>query len=198
MIAGYRVPDLVRWFHELGGQLIHVVPVSVPEGSDLDVWFSDGYEDMLEGFREAVRMTFQAMDEGRPLRFGMAQEAMQLLRRARTESKHYCNAGVTTLTVAANGEIYPCFMFINKRGFLMGHVGEEHHLSAFARKPEHGTDFGCPGREFMMSGQIRPFQRDDALKRAVVDELLKCLDERLTRAEAELGIVRTSIDQQSA
>lgn len=189
MVAGYRVPDLVKWFHELGGQLIHIVPVSVPEGSELDVWFSDGFEDMVEGFREAVRMTFQAMDEGRSLRFGMAQEAMQLLRRAQTESKHYCNAGVTTLTVAANGEIYPCFMFINKRGFVMGHVGKEHRLGAFARNPEHGTDFGCPGREFMMSGQIRPFQRDDVLKRTVVDELLNCLDERLAKAEAELGIV---------
>jgi uncharacterized protein len=188
ILAGYRVPDLVTWFHERGGQLIHIVPVSVPEGSDLDVWFTDGFDDMVEGFREAVRMTFHALDEGRPLRFGMVQEAMQLLRRDRHESKHYCNAGVTTLTVAANGEVYPCFMFINKHGFVMGRVGEGHHLGAFARRPEHGTDYGCPGREFMMSGQIRPFHRDDALKRAVLDEVLTCLDERLTRVEAELGV----------
>lgn len=186
--AGYRVPDLVNWFHELGGQLIHIVPVSVPEGSDLDVWHSEGFDDMVNGFREAVRMTFLALDEGRKLRFGMAQEAMQLLRKSKSKPKHYCNAGVTTLTVAANGEIYPCFMFINKKGFVMGHVGDTHQIGGFARDPAHGTDFGCPGREFMMSGQIKPFQQDDVLKRAVVDELLACLDERLTKAETELGI----------
>lgn len=188
MLAGYRVPDLVRWFHERGAQLIHVVPVSVPEGSDLDVWFSEGYEDMLAGFREAVRMTFEAVDTGSPLRFGMVQEAMQLLRRGQAESKHYCNAGVTTLTVAANGEIYPCFMFINKQGFVMGNVGGTHELGAFRRNDLHGADFGCPGREFMMSGEIRPFQRDDLLKKAVVEELLACLDERLRIAEAQLGL----------
>jgi len=188
MLAGYRVPDLVKWFHELGGQLIHIVPVSVPEGSPLDVWFAEDFDEMIDGFREAVRMTFRAIDEGRSLRFGMVQEAMQLLRRGKTESPHYCNAGVTTLTVAANGEVYPCFMFINKKGFVMGDVKVGHELGAFARDPAHGVDFGCPGREFMMSGEIRPFKRDDVLKRAIVDELLKCLDERLAVAELQLGL----------
>lgn len=189
MLAGYRVPDLVDWFHQLGAQLIHIVPVTVPEGDELDVFFSEHFDDMVEGFREAVRMTFRAVDEGRTLRFGMVQEAMQLLQRGKAESPHYCNAGVNTLTVAATGEVYPCFMFINKEGFRMGHVGRSHELGAFARDPKHGLDFGCPGREFMVSGEVRPFQLDDTLKRAVVDEVLECLDERLTKVERSLGIM---------
>lgn len=188
MLGGYRIPDLVRWFHERGAQLIHIVPVTVPAGDELDVFFSDVFDDMVDGFREAVRMAFRSMDDGGTLRFGMVHEALQLLQRGKTESPHYCNAGVSTLTVAADGEVYPCFMFINKQGFVMGHVDGTHELGAFARDPKHGRDFGCPGREFMMSGQIRPFQRDHKLKQAVVDEVLTCLSDRLAQAEEELGL----------
>lgn len=184
--AGLRIPDLMEWFSKRGAKIVHIVPVSVPEGDPLDVWFGPGFDDMVAGFVEGVHMTFAALDDGQPTRLGMVLEAAQLLQKGKTESPHYCNAGVTTLTVAANGEVYPCFMFINKKGFVLGHAGEGHSLGAFSRNPEDGVDFGCPGREFMMSGEIRTFQRDEQLKRAVVGAVLECLDSRLTQLESSL------------
>ncbi len=190
ILAGYRVPNLLKYFHDIGAQSVHIVPVTVPKGHELDIFFSEYFSDMVQGYREAVQISFRAMLEGRKLRFGMLEEAVQLLKPGKTESKHYCNAGVTTLTIAANGDIYPCFMFINKQGFQMGHVNGDHALAAFARDPKHGVDFGCPGRQFMMSGEIAPFHPDEVLKQAVVDEVLTCLSEFLNEAEADLGINR--------
>jgi uncharacterized protein len=188
--AGYRVPDLLEYFHDIGARLIHIVPVSVPKGNDLDVYFSDHFSDMVQGYRDAVKISFRSLQQGHNIRFGMLEEAAQLLKPGKTESNHYCNAGVTTLTVAANGDVYPCFMFINKHGFQMGHIKSNHALAAFARDPQYHSDFGCPGREFLMSGQITPFRPDEILKRAVVDEFIKCVSEYLDKTEAALGIAQ--------
>jgi uncharacterized protein len=132
------VPDLLRYFHELGAMRVDIVPVTVPKGDPLDVFFSEAFEPMIEGYRQAVRLCFEDINAGRPQRFGMVDEALTILRPGKLESPHYCNAGVSTLTVAANGDIYPCFMFINKSDFQMGHVDKGHKLAAFARDPNHG------------------------------------------------------------
>lgn len=34
----------------------------------------------------------------------------------------YCGAGLDEITVDINGDIYPCFMFINKQSFLLGNI----------------------------------------------------------------------------
>jgi uncharacterized protein len=186
--AGYRVPDLLDFFRRIGASLVHIVPVTVPEGDPLDVYHSAYFEDMVAGFREAVRLSFHDIVSGGTLRFGMLHEAMQLIQRGKVDSPHYCNAGVTTLTVAANGEIYPCFMFINKQGFVLGHLDTHHERGAFNRDPSSGTHFGCPGRQFMRNGRISPFRPDEVLKMEVVDEVLTNLDEELTAVERRLGL----------
>ncbi len=144
----------------------------------------------MEGYQEAVRLAFGWMREGQPCRFGMLDEAMGLLKPGTTASPHYCNAGVSPLTVAANGDVYPCFMFINKEGFRLGHVGADHELAAFSRKPEHGIDLGCPGRQFMMNGEVSPFRPDELLKNAVVDTMLDCVSDVLDVLEAAGGGAR--------
>lgn len=188
MLAGHTVPRLLRYFHSLGAAKINIVPVTVPRGSDLDVFFSDVFADVVRDYQEAVRLTFAARKAGAPVRFGMVEEALSLLRPGKLESRHYCQAGVSTLTIAANGDVYPCFMFINKQGFHLGHVDGDHHLASFARDPKHGVDFGCPGRQFMMNGDIEPFRPDEILKNAVVDTVLDCLGAVLGELEEKYGV----------
>lgn len=192
--TGYRIPDLVEYFQNLGARLVHIVPVSVPKGNYLDVYFSEYFEDMVQGYREATRTSFCALQEGHNIHFGMFAETVKLVV-GKTGSEHYCNAGVTTLTVAANGDVYPCFMFINKKGFLLGHVNGEHSLAGFARNPKDGMDYGCPGREFMMNGKIVPFSPDQILKQAVMDEVVIGISAYLDEIETEMGITRKQIQR---
>lgn len=189
-LESFSVPDLVSYFRNLGAVRVDIVPVTVPKGDPLDVFYSEAFEPMVEGYRQAVYDCFKDICAGRPHRFGMVDEALSLLRPGRGNSEHYCNAGVTTLTVAANGDVYPCFMFINKPGFKLGRVDDNHTLAAFARDPEKGIDKGCPGRQFMMNGEIAPFGPDDRLKQAVVDTVLECVDTMLTAEERRLGLTR--------
>ena len=191
LLEGYTVPMLLRHFHDLGASKINIVPVTVPRGDELDVFFSDVFDDMVRGYQDAVRLAFSAKDKGVNVRFGMVEEALTLLRPGKMESQHYCQAGESTLTVAANGDIYPCFMFINKQGFRLGSVAGEHQRAAFARDPKHGVDFGCPGRQFMMNGDISPFRPDQILKDAVVDTVLDCIHGYLDQVEEKLGVPST-------
>lgn len=185
LLRGYTVPWLLRYFHELGASKINIVPVSVPRGDDLDVFFSEMFDEMVRGYQEAVRLTFAAKRAGSNLKFGMVEEALTLLEPGKLDSRHYCQAGVSTLTVAANGDVYPCFMFINKPDFHLGNVEDGHTLASFARDPKHGVDFGCPGRQFMMNGEISPFPPDQVLKNAVVDAVLDCVSEALEVLERQ-------------
>jgi MoaA/NifB/PqqE/SkfB family radical SAM enzyme len=198
MLAGYTVPRLLRHFHEIGAGKINIVPVTVPPNDELDVFFSDVFADMVRDYQEAVRLTFAAKRAGVVVRFGMVEETLTLLRKDKLESKHYCQAGVSTLTVGANGDVYPCFMFINKEGFHLGHVDGDHQLAAFARDPKHGVDFGCPGRQFMMNGKITPFRPDEILKNAVVDTVLDCLNELLDDLEVTYGLRASDASSSSA
>lgn len=198
MLAGYTVPRLLRHFHEIGAGKINIVPVTVPPNDELDVFFSDVFADMVRDYQEAVRLTFAAKRAGVVVRFGMVEETLTLLRKDKLQSKHYCQAGVSTLTVGANGDVYPCFMFINKEGFHLGHVDGDHQLAAFARDPKHGVDFGCPGRQFMMNGKITPFRPDEILKNAVVDTVLDCLNELLDDLEVTYGLRASDASSSSA
>lgn len=187
ILTGHRVPRLLRYFHELGAAKINIVPVAVPRNDELDVFFSEVFPEMVKDYQEAVRLTFAAKKAGAALRFGMVEEVLSLLQKGKLESKHYCNAGVSTLTIGANGDVYPCFMFINKDSFHLGHIETDHRLAAFARDPKSGTDFGCPGRHFMMNGAITPFTPDQILKNAVIDTVMDCVSEALDDLEAEHG-----------
>lgn len=47
-----------------------------------------------------------------------------LIFKNKTPVQHMCNAGFGTLSVASNGDIYPCFMFIDTTEFCMGNVND--------------------------------------------------------------------------
>lgn len=183
--AGISVVNLLDYFEALGARGISIVPVAVPPGSPLDVFADRMFPKMLVAYREAIAFTLRRLREGRHIRFGLFEEALGILKDNIPTQRHYCDAGTTTLTIAANGEIYPCFMFINNHAFRLGHVGGDHHLGTFVRPPG-GIDHGCPGREFLMNKRIKPYPPDEVFKQTIIADVLDGIDHYLQQAEVGL------------
>ncbi|MFZ2405272.1 MAG: SPASM domain-containing protein [Methylobacter sp.] len=104
-----------------------------------------------------------------------------------------CNAGQTTLAVAADGDIYPCHRFVGYQEFCLGNVNDEQALNdSFAKLNQTLKDTpvdknphcsGCWARQLcggncyvishLREGDIfKPPQRFCHLKRTVYDRLL--------------------------
>ena len=184
--AGINVVNLLEYFETLGARRISIVPAAVPPGSPLDVFTNRMFPKMLASYREAIAFTLRRLREGRYIRFGIFEEALGILKNNILAQRHYCGAGTTTLTIAANGEIYPCFMFINNHAFCLGHVGGDHHLGTFVRPPR-GIDLGCPGRELLMNKRIESYGPDEIFKQTVIADVLSGIDYYLQEVEVALG-----------
>lgn len=50
-----------------------------------------------------------------------AKSTIEILRR-RQKSLNFCSAGITNICIDEKGDIYPCFMFLEKQEFIMGNV----------------------------------------------------------------------------
>lgn len=186
--AGISVVNLLEYFESLSARAVSIVPAAVPPGSPLDVFTDRLFQKMLASYREAIAFTFRRLREGRQIRFGIFEEAMGILKDNIPAQRHYCDAGTTTLTIAANGEIYPCFMFINNHAFRLGYVAGDHHLGTFVRPPG-GVDHGCPGRELLMNKRIAPYGSDEIFKQTIIADVLDGIDHYLQ--EAEVGLERS-------
>jgi uncharacterized protein len=104
----------------------------------------------------------------------------------------YCPAGITTLSVSTNGEIYPCFMFTGKKEFSIGNVlknetdlfklSEVNDLLKMANKLDNhkckscwakSLCFGCIGNDYIVTGSIWDKPNCDFIKRFIEDFLLE-------------------------
>jgi uncharacterized protein len=114
------------------------------------------------------------------------------LERAQTanaqQRRHICPAGSGTLSVGADGKIFPCFMFTNKAQFEFGHIGSvddgefERRRAAFVNRlelpaGEVGTRFesgsACAGQNFEMGGEIDYISAANRNVQAAVDTHLQ-------------------------
>lgn len=164
---GVRVLDLLDFFGaELGCRVVHCPPVSAPADSPWSVRL----DEVSEVYAEAVRASV-ARIQGGACALSWAVRWVRTLD-ARQLGPAYCPAGSSALTVATDGKLYPCFMFIGRREATMQAAGREpgggsqwlHDLLALgvtANDPEcircwlQPFCFGCLGDDLARDGGRR-------------------------------------------
>ena len=104
---GISVVDLVEFFYERYGlPVLHAVPVSAPPESPLYM----APDVVVPAYEEAARHSVRSLAAGEPRANSLSHRVLDALRK-REPVELYCPAGVNTLSVAADGGLYPCFMF---------------------------------------------------------------------------------------
>jgi uncharacterized protein len=165
--CGVRVLDLLDFFGaELGCRVVHCPPVIAPPDSP---WFVR-LDEVSEVYAEAVRASVLRI-QGGSCALSWAVRLVRALGEPQL-SPAYCPAGRSALTVATDGTVYPCFMFIGRREAAMRSAGRElgggspwlHDLLALgvtANDPEcvrcwlQPFCFGCLGDDLARDGGRR-------------------------------------------
>lgn len=114
---GMTVKDLLDFFHnECNVAVCHIVPVGCDETSVLAL---EDESRLRREFRDAARQSIRSLCTGQPkglvAAFGVL---MDLLTRRNPEL--FCDAGLSALTVAVDGSVYPCFMLVGRPEYRMG------------------------------------------------------------------------------
>ncbi len=107
---GLSMVDLVEFFAErYGHPCLHVVPVTLPAQHALALKEAEVRDALVEAASHSVR----ALAGERPTSNSFSQRIIESLRE-RTPFENYCPAGVSTLAVASDGGLYPCFMLTGR------------------------------------------------------------------------------------
>lgn len=117
---GISVVQLMDFFHErYGVHVLHVVPVSAPPGSPL----APDEEVTERNYREAARRSIRSLAAGRIVANSLSHRIMLALS-LKQPLEGYCPAGRGTLSVGADGGLYPCFMFTGIPQFRIARFSE--------------------------------------------------------------------------
>ncbi|HHY34486.1 MAG TPA: radical SAM protein [Firmicutes bacterium] len=113
---GYSLVDLIEFFHSIGIDGPHIVPVAPKNGYR-------GFEPdiLIREYRQAIDYCLQSFVEGRPHWYTLLVNILGAFADGR-KREYLCPAGVSTLCVDSNGDLYPCFMFVGAAEFLLGNI----------------------------------------------------------------------------
>lgn len=186
---GISVLELLDFFDErFGCRVLHCPTVVASPGSP---WFIR-LPDVVESFSGAIRASAPRLVSGRCVLSTAIRWVRSLAQRR--PIGEYCPAGISTLTVAADGGIYPCFMFINRPEARMGDVKEldsslsswpaarlthTHHHQACTHCWMQPLCFGCLADDTLRRGgcafrSAEPGVSDECdFRRAMAESLLR-------------------------
>lgn len=170
LINGFDVSDLMEFFYkQLGLHVTHIPPVAVPKDNELYI----DKNDLIKSYTKAIKF---ALDTLNKKDYKLESYTLRLLRALiyKKRIEVYCPAGVTTLSISSEGDIYPCFMFTGNKEFLIGNVFENKissirlsTVSKLLKEISKWNDpkccscwarslcFGCIGNDYILSGHIR-------------------------------------------
>lgn len=115
--AGFSVLDLLDFFgRRFHSRIVHCPTVVAAPGSP---WYVD-LREVVQTYAEAVRASASRALKGECV-LSMAARWIRSLDEARP-TEHYCPAGSSALTVATDGTVYPCFMFIGRPDASVGSI----------------------------------------------------------------------------
>lgn len=97
---------------------VHLVPVSGCEGR---AWALERY-DM---FPASVDEIFAAEDLNAAPTYSLVERIFAGMAMHNPNNRYICSAGVGTLSVSVEGDVYPCFMFTNEDALCLGNVRDE-------------------------------------------------------------------------
>lgn len=116
--AGISIIDLMDFFwDEFGHQVSHIAPASTPKNSSFHLL----PEQVAESYAEATRYSVDNVFGGNGPAISFV---IGVLRRLLTKQRALscCPAFFDQMSIAVNGDAYPCFMFIGDDKFRMGNV----------------------------------------------------------------------------
>jgi uncharacterized protein len=187
LINNFKVSDLMKFFHEkFGLHSTHIPFVAAIKGDELCI--SD--ENLKKVYSEATEFALSSIVNET---YMLDSYTLRLLRAIiyKKMIAVYCPAGLTTLAVSSQGDIYPCFMFIGKKEFLMGNVLEKdidpqrlskiwNNLEKFGKWNNvkcnncwaRSLCFGCLGNDYIVSGSIEDKPNCEFIKTLIESFLL--------------------------
>lgn len=106
-----------RYIENLNVDNIHISPLIETKNYQLQERETTKHK-IQEYFKRSLEISWRKINE---TNYTKTLSMVSTLRFKRT-SDHFCKAGITDITVSANGMIYPCFMFMENDEFIMGSV----------------------------------------------------------------------------
>jgi len=113
----FNVDEFSDLLGSIGVRYVHLSPVIDVIGGEFS--FSEQQLQYLDDFQAQIINALYV----RGLMSNAVVEAHQFLTK-RECNPGYCGAGLDELTVDINGDLYPCFMFINQPSFRIGTISE--------------------------------------------------------------------------
>jgi uncharacterized protein len=128
--AGMSVVDLMQFFQrEFAVRHTHIVPMITGGGTAA----RPDRESVIDTFCDAVRYMIATRGSPEFLSFSLGSEIIRAIA-GRRAINHYCPAGLTELTVADRGDVYPCFMFVGRQEMCLGSLQHDTWLTNRGRK----------------------------------------------------------------
>lgn len=118
------IMDVVKHIQkELPDTYIHLVPAGGEDDSDLTVKDLDVFADSINDiFKEC-----ENVKEGETVpSYSLADRIFLAISHKEVKGSPYiCDAGIGTMSVAVDGNIYPCFMFTDQKDLLLGNIYDD-------------------------------------------------------------------------
>ena len=93
---------------------VHIAPAG--GNSKCDFVLKDRY-----AFINSVDDIFQSIVNGDPINYSLVQRIINILHTKQYNS-HICQAGINSLSVSSQGDIYPCFIFTDDEALKVGNI----------------------------------------------------------------------------
>lgn len=119
---GIGILDVIKHIQELfPNTYVHLVPAGGTEDDDYTVR-------NLKMFADSIDEIFHELDKqekGVILSYSLADRIFRGLRNpSYSGSSYICDAGLGTLSVSVNGDVYPCFMFTDQKDLNLGNIND--------------------------------------------------------------------------
>lgn len=114
--------NLMDFFYkQFDASITHIAPSSTPK----DASFHLSPCDIVATYSEASEYTIDNVFRGEGPGISFAIGVLKALV-AKQRAASYCPAFFDQMSVAVNGDVYPCFMFIGDENFRMGNILRDH------------------------------------------------------------------------
>ena len=124
-LNGISITDLMEFFYEqTGKRILHIAPAFLPRPDAKEVNARNDYLELVtlaEDYRMAARVSIANLQRGEGPILQFAYRVAEHIA-TRISAQTYCPAFFSQITVATNGTVYPCFMFVGDARYSMGNV----------------------------------------------------------------------------
>ena len=190
---GISVKSTLKYLHKIGAETIHLMPVY---GMCEDLLLpKDSINDIKNSFKDGVSFTLHSLMTSDPITFQYVNYIIESLI-TKIPVEHICYAGIGTLTVDANGDVYPCYLlmennlfmgnifdydfpgecFLKNRELLQNHTRE--HVPQCRECWAKEICLSCYGIEFFSNKSLgSPSEQFCDIQKAMIEETLVKLGE---------------------